>query len=116
MTALRLFMIAALLGALGISLAEDAPKLEPWVHTYHWEEFALTQEAPTSADGRYRLKSVSKTGDVELYYSPTPERREVVVVKPMPKQFKKGDRPPTMVVKTFDASKQSVILRELRIK
>ena|SRR5688572_4373926 len=116
MPTFRLFAVAAVSGFIGVSLAEDAPKLEPWVHTYYWEEFAVSQEAPVSPDGRYRLKRVSKNGDVELFYSPTPEQRTVVVVKPMPKQIKKGDRPPTIVVKTFDAPKQSAILRELRIK
>src|SRR4051794_31439778 len=116
MNTLRFAVLSVAAGWLSLCSAADAPKLEPWIHTYYWDQFAVSPETPTSPDGRYHLKSVSKNGEVELFYSPTLEQREVVVVKPMPKRLRKGERSPTIVVKSFDASKQSAILRESKIK
>jgi hypothetical protein len=85
-------------------------------HTYYWEEFTLTKEAPVATDESYRLTAVRKNGEVELIRYPTSEHPELVIAKPMPKRMKTGERPPTIVVERFDFAKQSATIRELRVR
>ena len=86
------------------------------VHEFYWIEFTLSRASPASADGRYKLKRVHRNGDVELFYSAIPGDQKLIVVKPMPKRFKDGTEPPSVVVKTFDPATQVVTIRELRMK
>jgi len=45
---------------------EEVVTLIPYKDTFDWRPYHLTRAAPDSADGRFRLVAVSKTGDVTL--------------------------------------------------
>ncbi len=94
----------------------ETVELPEIVHEFYWVEFTLSQAAPESADGRYKLKRVHRNGDVEVFYSATLGDQKLIVVKPMPKRFKDGTEPPSVVVKTFDPAAQVVTIRELWMK
>ena len=120
MNTLRFGVIALAAGFCGTCPAaeqkKEAVELPPFSHEYYWHEFTLSKEEPKSADGRYRLKSVRKNGDVALLCYVTPEKAELIVVKPMPKKMQEGVRPLTIVVAHADAEKQLATIRELKMK
>lgn len=89
--------------------------LPPITHTYYWETYVLSKDAPLTANGRYRLAKVNADGTVELTYFLSPERTQAVVVKP------KIQDPPPGPVETFyvtesNAQAQTATLRELLMK
>ncbi len=91
--------------------------LPPFTDTYYWHEFSVSKASPLSADGRYRLVEVRKTGEVELMDCAVAEvKTKTFVAKPPPKKFKKGEALPTVVVVAADHEKQFAELKELRIK
>jgi hypothetical protein len=95
---------------------DDQVTLEPIAHKFYWESFSISKNSPVSPDGRYRLKKVAPDGSVELAFSPSPTVTKIIVVKPMPKSFEKGERPPTIVVAEANAKTQSATIKELRMK
>ena len=90
--------------------------LEPYAHEFNWVPFTVSKDAPVSADGRYRLQKVAKDGSVELVFSDTPTESQVIVAKPPPKKFEKGNSLPTVVVVEADPKAQTATLNELRMQ
>ena len=96
---------------------EEIVTLPPFADTYAWHDFSVSKEKPLSEDGRYRLVSVRKNGDVELIDCAVSEvATKIVVAKPPPKKFKKGEPLPTVVVASSNFQSQVAKCRELRTK
>lgn len=96
---------------------EDVITLPPFADTYVWHDFSVSKARPFSEDGRYRLVSVRKNGDVELIDCAVSDvGTKIVVAKPLPKKFKKGEPLPTVVVASSNFQSQSAKCRELRAK
>ena len=61
------FLVTGLLfGCTSTKKDEEVVTLIPFKDTFDWRPYHLTKEVPNSADGRFRLVAVSKTGDVTL--------------------------------------------------
>jgi len=112
-----------MLGIATVAAAEEAKdkkgepvKLEPFTHDFYWESFVISKDSPMSPDGRYRFKKVARDGSVKLISAPSSKESEVIIVKPMPKRFEQGERPPTIVVGESDFEKQTATIKELRMK
>ncbi len=117
----RLFALVVLSSACAIAQAdqkkEEVITLPPFADTYVWHDFSVSKDKPLSEDGRYRLVRVRKNGDVELIDCAVSEvATKLVVAKPPPKKFKKGEQLPTVVVASSDFKSQVAKCRELRTK
>lgn len=116
-TFLITFSTLALSSCVGPGFAAETEKLQSVIRDeYYWEEFTLTKEVPLAKDGRYRLKSVRRSGEVELIALADLDNLETVIVRSMPKKIRSGERLPTIVVGSFDFRKQSATIRELRVR
>jgi hypothetical protein len=96
---------------------DESITLPPFTDTYYWHAFTVSKDTPVSEDGRYRLVKVRKSGEVELIDCAVSElKTKIVIAKPPPKTFKKGEPLPTVIVESADAKTQIANLKELCIK
>ena len=91
----------------------EVVRLPPFIDRYYWKSFNVTPDSPLSPDGRYRLIKVTENGWVELSFSPNPSESKMVIAKPMPKQFEKGEGFPLVVVLEADFKAQTAVLKML---